>query len=104
MINTMFIDIRRSLLVALFENSAFAWASMCQTEQWQRTLTARLAIMSERNGDRARFHKDRKRKLHRRQRIHGLMLALRNRADEQASTRLASLNMHDEGGPARIGD
>lgn len=67
-------------------------------------VTARLAIMSERNGDRARFHKDRRRKLHRRQRIHTLMLALRNRADEQASTRAASLNMHDEGGPARIGD
>jgi hypothetical protein len=61
--------------------------------------------MSARNGDRARFHKDRKRKLHHRQRIQALMAGLRKRADdEEASTRAASLNMHDEGGPARIGD
>jgi hypothetical protein len=59
--------------------------------------------MSERNGDRARFHKDRKRKLHRRQRIQALITTLRKRP-ENASTRVASLNMHDEGGPARIGD
>jgi hypothetical protein len=60
--------------------------------------------MSARNGDRARFHKDRKRKLHLRQRIHALMAGLTKRADEKAATRVASLNMHDEGGPARIGD
>jgi len=60
--------------------------------------------MSERNGDRARFHKDRKRKLHHRQRIRAVVAALRKLADEEASTRVASLNMHDEGGPARIGD
>jgi hypothetical protein len=60
--------------------------------------------MSERNGDRARFHKDRKRKLHRRRRIQALMRRLQNRTDEQASTSVASLNMHNEGGPARIGD
>ena len=60
--------------------------------------------MSERNGDRARFQKDRKRKMHRRQRIQALMLGLRNRTAERASTHAASLNMHDEGGPARIGD
>ena len=60
--------------------------------------------MSERNGDRARFHKDRKRKLDHRQRIQALMTTMRKHADEKASTRVASLNMHDEGGPARIGD
>jgi hypothetical protein len=53
--------------------------------------------MSERNGDRARFHKDRKRKLHHRQRIQALMAALSKRADGEASTRVASLTMHDEG-------
>jgi hypothetical protein len=42
--------------------------------------------------------------LHHRQCIQVLRLVLRNRAAEQASTRDASLNMHDEGGPARIGD
>jgi len=60
--------------------------------------------VSERNGDRARFYKERARKLNRRQRVQARMLRLRERADEQASTRVASLNMHDEGGPARIGD
>lgn len=61
--------------------------------------------MSERNGDRARFHKDRKRKLHHRQRIHALRAALQNRAeDANASARAASLKMQDEGGPLRRGD
>jgi hypothetical protein len=60
--------------------------------------------MSARNGDRARFHKDRTRKLRHRQRIRALMAALRKRADEEASRRVASLAMHDEGGPARIED
>jgi hypothetical protein len=60
--------------------------------------------MSERNGDRARFHKDRRRKLRHRQRIQALMLRLRTRAEDQASTRSASRDMQDEGGPARIGD
>jgi hypothetical protein len=32
------------------------------------------------------------------------MTALRKRADEKESTDAASLNMHNEGGPARIGD
>jgi hypothetical protein len=32
------------------------------------------------------------------------MAARRKRADEEATTRVASLNMHDEGGPTRIGD
>jgi hypothetical protein len=60
--------------------------------------------MSERNGDRARFHKDRKRKLHRRQRISALRVAAKKCADEEASTRLASLNLLDEGSPVRDGD
>jgi hypothetical protein len=59
--------------------------------------------MSERNGDRARFQKDRKRKLHHRQRIHALKALLRKRADEE-SARVASLKMTDEGAPARIGE
>jgi hypothetical protein len=60
--------------------------------------------MSERNGDKARFQKDRKRKLLRRQRIHALMAGLRKRVDEEASSRAGSLNMHDEGGPTQIGE
>ena len=60
--------------------------------------------MSERNGDRARYHKDRKRKLHRRQRIQAFIVALRRRADEKASTDAASLDMQDEGGPSQIED
>lgn len=60
--------------------------------------------MSARNGDRARFHKDRKRKLRHRQRIKELKVALRKRSDEGASSRAESLNMQDEGGPVRIGD
>jgi len=37
--------------------------------------------MSERNGDRARFQKDRKRKLLRRQRIQALKVAVRTKTD-----------------------
>jgi hypothetical protein len=59
--------------------------------------------MSERNGDRARFQKDRKRKLHHRQRIHAVKALLRKRADEE-STRVASRKMTDEGAPASTGD
>jgi hypothetical protein len=58
--------------------------------------------MSERNGDRARFQKDRKRKLHHRQRIQTLKALLRKRADEESI--VASLKMTDEGSPARIGE
>ncbi len=36
--------------------------------------------MSERNGDRARFQKDRKRKLRQRQRIQALVKAVRSRS------------------------
>jgi hypothetical protein len=40
--------------------------------------------MSKRNGDRARFQKDRRRKLLRRQRIQALVVAIRNRSDASA--------------------
>jgi hypothetical protein len=60
--------------------------------------------MSARNGDRARFHKDRKRKLRHRQRIDLLLAGQRKRLDEASASRAASLGMQNEGGPARIGD
>jgi uncharacterized membrane protein len=53
--------------------------------------------MSERNGDRARFQKDRKRKLRHRQRIQALAAALRNRreavgaADRRAAAGVAEV-------------
>jgi hypothetical protein len=72
--------------------------------------------MSQRNGDRARFQKNRKRKLRHRQRIRALVTALQNRRDAASAGRSvsvtstdaasvkASLAMHDEGGPLRTGD
>jgi len=48
--------------------------------------------------------KDRTRKLSDRRRIHARLSPLKNRADELASTSVASLNMQDEGGPLRNGD
>ena len=69
--------------------------------------------MSERNGDRARFQKDRKRKLLRRQRIQALRITVRTKTDaairsarpvNDAPAGEASLNGHDEGGPMRAGD
>jgi hypothetical protein len=73
--------------------------------------------MSQRNGDRARFQKNRKRKLRHRQRIRALVTGLRNRRDAAASADRgvtvtftdaasvkASLAMHDEGSPMRTGD
>ena len=60
--------------------------------------------MSKLNGDRARFHKDRQRKLLRRARIHLVMARLRKRIGEDAASARASLRMHDEGGPVRNGD
>ena len=60
--------------------------------------------MSERNGDRARFQKNRKRKLRHRQRIHALVLALRRRMGTDPASRAAALAMTDEGGQARPGD
>jgi len=40
--------------------------------------------MSERNGDRARFQKDRRRKLLRRQRLQALKAAVRQRAEAKS--------------------
>ena len=64
--------------------------------------------MSERNGDRARFHKDRTRKLHRRQRIQAFTAAVRQRKETAALAETASAEsasaMHNEGGPMRSGD
>ena len=59
--------------------------------------------MSERNGDKARFQKDRKRKLLRRQRVHALMAGVRRRSGGD-SLGAASRRMNDEGGPVRTGD
>jgi hypothetical protein len=68
--------------------------------------------MSERNGDRARFQKNRKRKLHHRQRIRAFVAGLRNGtvasasadrvtvlATDAASIGQGSLAVHDESGP-----
>jgi len=60
--------------------------------------------MSARNGDRARFQKDRRRKLRHRQRVHALLAGLRKPVEDAPSSRVASLAMQDEGGPMRIGD
>jgi hypothetical protein len=46
--------------------------------------------MSARNGDRARFQKDRKRKMLRRQRIQALKVAVRERAEAKPGARIAS--------------
>jgi len=73
--------------------------------------------MSELNGDRARFQKNRVRKLLHRQRIHALAAGMQNRTPDLAgaarrpiavsavdATGAASLAMNDEGGAARTGD
>ena len=63
--------------------------------------------MSELNGDKARFQKNRKRKLQNRQRIRALLARLAPKPVEDASgasTRAASRAMQDEGGPTRAGD
>jgi hypothetical protein len=60
--------------------------------------------MSRRNGDRARFQKDRKRKLRHRQRIQALTARVRTRAKDNTSTRAASAEMLEEGGQLRSGD
>jgi len=73
--------------------------------------------MSELNGDRARFQKDRKRKLRHRQRIQTYLTALRCRTHtagaarkrvagttDDTATGAASRMMHDEGGPLRTDD
>jgi hypothetical protein len=70
--------------------------------------------MSQLNGDRARFHKNRKRRLALRQRIRALAVPAPNglgasAARKTSGTRAptdaqASMDMHDEGGPMRAGD
>ncbi|HET9831703.1 MAG TPA: hypothetical protein VFP91_08335 [Vicinamibacterales bacterium] len=60
--------------------------------------------MSRTNGDRARFQKDRKRKLLHRQRIRAFIATQRQQTDADASSRAASMRMQDEGGPVRTGD
>ena len=72
--------------------------------QTQFTVQSSLPIMAERYGDRARLGRDQERKLDRRQRLQAWRARLRKKANEEAALRVASLNMHDEGGPARIGD
>lgn len=61
-------------------------------------------VMSERNGDRARFNRNQKRKRHHRQRIHALIGARRKQTDEDLASRSASNQMQDEGAPLRTGD
>ena len=72
--------------------------------------------MSERNGDKARFQKNRKRKLLQRQRTRAFMArvpgrtsashAKKNskRGSADAASARASTAMQDEGGPIRAGD
>ena len=66
------------------------------------------SCMSERNGDRARFQKNRKRKLRHRERVRALAAPVPERAKKdvssRAASRAASLDMLDEGGPLRAGD
>jgi hypothetical protein len=74
--------------------------------------------MSERNGDRARFQKNRKRKMLHRQRIQALVTARRTKAESapvtggqgvtvtftDAATPAASPVLHAEASPARTGN
>jgi hypothetical protein len=60
--------------------------------------------MAERNNDPVRSDKDRKRKVRLRDRLRALIAGTKETAAEEASTRQASLDMHDEGGPPRPGD
>ena len=72
--------------------------------------------MSERNGDKARFQKNRKRKLLQRQRTRTLMARVPGQtsashakksvsgASPDAASARASRAMQDEGGPTRAGD
>lgn len=63
--------------------------------------------MSELNGDKARFQKNRKRKLQNRRRIRALLArpaAKQVKDAPGASTRAGSLAMLDEGGPTRAQD
>lgn len=53
--------------------------------------------MSARNGERARYHRNRKRRVIQRQRLHALMAELLKKKSE---TLAASADMQSEGGPA----
>ena len=67
---------------------------MYRIEQSIRTLLRNTVTsggpMSARNGDRARFQKDRKRKMLRRQRIQALKVAMRERAEAKPGARIPS--------------
>jgi hypothetical protein len=54
--------------------------------------------MSARNGQRARFHLNRKRRVIQRQRVRALMIELLKKKTEEMQA--ASLDMRNEGGPA----
>ena len=56
--------------------------------------------MSERNGDRARFQKNRKRKLLHRQRVRALMVSRQQKLGTDPASRAAGLAMDAEGAPA----
>jgi len=58
--------------------------------------------MSKLNGDRARFQKNRKRRMQLRQRLHALAARLQSRAGPANTA--ASGVMLSEGGPVRVGD
>jgi ribosomal 50S subunit-associated protein YjgA (DUF615 family) len=58
--------------------------------------------MSERNGDRARFQKERKRKLRRRQRVQLFVKALRARTPASVETRLESHAQTAAAEPVRL--
>ena len=62
--------------------------------------------MSQRNGDKARFQKNRMRKLQQRVRSRALVTGLAAKRVENAGAiaQAASLAMEDEGGPARARD
>jgi hypothetical protein len=69
--------------------------------------------MSRRNGDRARFQKERVRKMHRRQRIQALSAAVQQRKDAaglaagtpaDSGPPQASVAVHNADGPIRTGD
>jgi hypothetical protein len=65
---------------------------------------ASVGVMSAKNGDRARFHKNRKRKLLHRQRVQALITGQRKQVDEPAVLTSAAVGMQDEGGPVRVED
>ena len=56
-----------------------------------------LTIMSRLNGDRARFQKERKRKVLHRQRLRALIAKQRQQADHDSSPRAASLRRETDG-------